>query len=226
MQAFPVMIFAAGFGTRMQPLTADRPKPLVEVAGRPLIDHALDLADEIRPPRILSNLHHMADKLERHLAPRGVLLSLERDRILDTGGGLKAALPQLDADTVITLNPDAIWQGPNPLARLLSEWEPARMDALLMCVPPAQAEGHAGLGDFTRDADGRITRGPGLIYGGAQIIKTARLAEIGEEVFSLNRVWDLMQADGRLHAARYPGRWCDVGTPAGVTLAEDMLAHV
>ncbi|MEY8839999.1 nucleotidyltransferase family protein [Cribrihabitans sp. XS_ASV171] len=226
MQAFPVMIFAAGFGTRMQPLTADRPKPLVEVAGRPLIDHALDLATEIGPPRILSNLHHMAEMLDRHLTPRGVLLSREDERILDTGGGLKAALPLLASDTVITLNPDAIWQGPNPLSRLLAEWKPECMDALLMCLPPELAEGHAGAGDFTRDVDGRISRGPGLIYGGAQIIKTDRLAEIPDEVFSLNRVWDLLQADGRLFAASYPGRWCDVGTPEGVALAEGMLAHV
>ncbi|MFC3613386.1 nucleotidyltransferase family protein [Lutimaribacter marinistellae] len=222
----PVMIFAAGFGTRMHPLTADRPKPLVEVAGRPLIDHALDLTAEISPPRIVSNLHYMADMLDRHLSPRGVHLSREDDLILDTGGGLKAALPLLGADTVITLNPDAIWLGPNPLAQLLAEWNPDRMDALLMCVRPEHAINHTGKGDFTRDAQGRLLRGPGLIYGGAQIMKTQHLAKITDEVFSLNAVWDLMQTEGKLHASEYPGRWCDVGTPQGVTLAEDMLANV
>ncbi|TMV07219.1 nucleotidyltransferase family protein [Ruegeria sediminis] len=221
-----VMLFAAGFGTRMGALTKDRPKPLIEVGGRPLIDHALDLARGIRPARIVANLHYLPDQLAAHLRPQGVALSREEPEILDTGGGLRAALPLLASDSVFTLNTDAIWAGPNPLELLRRNWDAERMDALLMCVPVAQAVGHAGSGDFTADAEGRIRRGPGLIYGGAQIIRTGELKEFSEKAFSLNLLWDRMQRRDRLFALTYPGRWCDVGHPGGVTLAEGVLADV
>jgi len=187
-----VMLFAAGFGTRMGALTKDRPKPLIPVAGLPLIDHALDLVEDLRPARTVANLHYRADQLAAHLEPKNVLLSHEIPDILETGGGLRAALPLLQSNPVFTLNSDAIWSGPNPLTLLRDAWVPDRMDALLMCVPISQTIGHAGTGDFTADAEGRITRGPGLIYGGAQMIKSALnkraaakihseiLAELGE----------------------------------------------
>ncbi|KUJ78031.1 nucleotidyltransferase [Ruegeria marisrubri] len=221
-----VMLFAAGFGTRMKELTRDRPKPLIEVAGRPLIDHALDLAQGARVSRIVANLHYLPDQLEAHLAPKGVLLSREEPEILETGGGLRAAMPLLQSDPVFTLNTDAIWAGPNPLRMLRQAWDPERMDALLMCVPVAQAVGHSGAGDFVADAEGRIRRGPGLIYGGAQIIRTGELAEFEERAFSLNLLWDRMLQRNRLFALTYPGRWCDVGHPGGISLAEEMLADV
>ena len=221
-----VMLFAAGFGTRMGDLTKDRPKPLIKVAGRPLIDHALDLVDDLRPDRVVANLHYLPDQLEAHLAPKGVLLSQEEPDILETGGGLLAALPLLGSDPVFTLNTDAIWSGPNPLALLRDAWDPDRMDALLMCVPTPQTIGHGGTGDFTADAEGRITRGPGLVYGGAQIMKTEGLRDIPEQAFSLNILWDQMHRQGRLFAATYPGRWCDVGRPEGITLAEGLIADV
>ena len=221
-----VMLFAAGFGTRMGVLTKDRPKPLIPVAGRPLIDHALDLAQGIHPARIVANLHYLPDQVTAHLEPKGVTLSLEEPDILETGGGLRAALPLLDCDPVFTLNTDAVWAGPNPLKLLKQAWNADRMDALLMCVPVAQAVGHAGAGDFTADAEGRITRGPGLIYGGAQIIRTGELHDFQEQAFSLNLLWDRMQKRGRLFALTYPGRWCDVGRPEGIALAEDLLTDV
>ncbi|MFP4238614.1 MAG: nucleotidyltransferase family protein [Rhodosalinus sp.] len=220
-----VMLFAAGFGTRMGALTADRPKPLIEVAGRPLLDHALEIARGPRPARIVANAHYRAGQIAAHLADTEVRVSHEPEAILDTGGGLRAALPLLAADPVFTLNTDAVWQGPNPLSLLRAAWDGARMEALLLCLPPEDALGHAGAGDFAIGAGGQAVRGPGAVYSGAQIIATGALAEVPERVFSLNRVWDGMIARGTLYAMLYPGRWCDVGRPEGIALAEALLAE-
>lgn len=221
-----VMMFAAGFGTRMGELTKDRPKPLIEVAGQALIDHALDHVEALEPERVVANLHYRADQLAAHLIPKGVLLSREEPEILETGGGLRAALPLLRSNPVFTMNTDAIWAGPNPLTLLQQAWDPERMDALLICIPIGRTIGHGGDGDFTADADGRITRGPGLVYGGAQIIKTDGLQDFAEPAFSLNLLWNRMHAQSRLFAVEYPGRWCDVGRPEGIALAEGLLADV
>ena len=220
-----VMIFAAGFGTRMGALTAERPKPLIEVAGRPLIDHALDLAEAVAPGRIVTNLHYEAQMLADHLSGRDIALSIESPNILETGGGLRRALPQLGTGPVFTLNSDAVWRGPNPLTLLASRWRPGDMDALLLCLPPDRALGHAGTGDFVIDDTGRTRRGAGLVYTGAQIIRTDLLSEIAQEAFSLNLLWDLMLARGTLHATVYPGAWCDVGHPDGLVQAEALLAR-
>ena len=220
------MLFAAGFGTRMGALTKDRPKPLIDVAGCPLIDHALDLIEPMRLQRVVANAHYHADQLARHLIPKGVLLSREAPNILETGGGLRAALPLLGSGPVFTLNSDAIWVGPNPLQMLRDHWDPDQMDALLMCVPADQALGHTGPGDFIRDEIGRITRGAGLVYGGAQILKTDGLNDFTEDAFSLNILWDRMLRNRRLFALSYPGRWCDVGRPEGIALAEGLIADV
>ena len=222
--SLPVLLFAAGFGTRMKHLTADRPKPMVQVAGRPLIDHPLGLAQDITPPAIAANLHYKPEMLQAHLTPLGVQTIIETPGILETGGGLRNALPLLGDGPVITMNTDAIWRGPNPLRLLLDAWDPDRMDALLMGIPPEQALEHAGAGDFTLAPDGRLTRGAGVVYGGVQIIKTDLLSDIKESAFSLNVVWDRMMAQGHLHGIRYPGMWCDVGHPGGVNTAETLLA--
>lgn len=219
------MLFAAGFGTRMKALTTDRPKPMIEVAGRPLIDHALALIEAYAPERIVANLHYRPEMLARHLEARNVRLSREAPGILDTGGGLRAALPLLGAGPVVTMNSDAVWRGPNPLRHLAGHWAPDRMEALLLCIAPSRARGHAGPGDFTIAPDGRARRGPGLIYSGLQIIRTETLAEIPERVFSLNAVWDRMLARSGLFALPYPGQWCDVGRPEGIAAAEDMLGY-
>lgn len=218
------MLFAAGFGTRMRPLTDDRPKPLIEVAGRPLADHALDQTRGLGLRRIVANLHYKPERLAAHLAAQGVETTLETPDILDTGGGLRQALPLLGAGPVYTLNTDAVWAGPSPLALLRDAWEPERMDALLCLVPVARATGYAGAGDFSLDDEGRLTRGAGHVYGGAQIVKTERLSEIADRVFSLNRLWDLLQRDGRLYGCIYEGGWCDVGRPSGIATAERLLA--
>jgi len=217
------MIFAAGFGTRMRPLTLDRPKPLIDVAGKPLIDRAVALAQALPAERIVVNLHYKADMLDAHLQGTGLQTIIETPDILDTGGGLRNALPLLQATTVMTLNPDVIWRGPNPLERLTALWDPDVMDALLMCVPIARTHGYAGTGDFRIEPSGQITRGSGAVYGGCQIIKTDRLSEINETAFSLNRLWDLMIGENRLYAAQYEGSWCDVGQVSGIAAAEAML---
>ncbi len=220
---WPVMIFAAGFGTRMRHLTAEQPKPLVPVNGKALIDHALALAAQLPAAKTVVNLHYKPQPLLRHLQGRAVETILETPDILDTGGGLRNALPALGQTEVMTLNSDAVWAGPNPLHLLAKAWDPARMDGLLMCIPMEQAVAYGGTGDFQIAADGRVSRGAGVVYGCAQIIKTNRLAEISTPCFSLNVLWDLLIAENRLYATQYPGRWCDVGTPEAIAPAEKML---
>lgn len=227
MQRLPVMMFAAGFGTRMGALTAHQPKPLIRVAGKALIDHALDAVDGVNAGPVVINLHYRGDQIRSHLAARtDALFSDEAAQILETGGGLRKALPLLGGDTVFTLNTDAVWTGENPLQRLLSAWNPDRMGALLLLLPAERAEGHAAKPDFAMRAAGRISRGSHdetHVYVGAQILRTSSLAAIEDEVFSLNRVWNNLMGEGRLFGVEYKGGWCDVGHPEGIRVAEDML---
>ena len=217
------MMFAAGFGTRMGDLTANCPKPLIPVGGLPLIDHTLRLVREVEPARIVANLHYLPDQLRAHLSGTDVHLSEETPDILDTGGGLRQALPLLGPGPVFTTNTDAIWSGPNPFQLAMKHWDPERMDGLLVCIPRTQTMGHVGKGDFLLSETGQITRGPGEIYGGVQILKTDGLHAIDQKSFSLNLLWDQMIADGRLFGVSYPGKWCDVGNPDGLKHAESLL---
>lgn len=226
------MLFAAGFGSRMGALTAQTPKPLLALNGRALIDRALDLADAAMIPRKVVNLHYHGDQIANHLKGRtDTTLSWERDQILETGGGLRHALPLLGDGPVYTLNPDTVFIGPNPLTHLKMAWDSGKMDALLLLLPVTAVNGRDGRADFALAPDGRITRagsGGQHLYLGAQIIRTDRLSAVPEAVFSLNRVWDLMIADGRAFGTEYPGNWCDVGTPQGLADAATLLdsAHV
>ncbi len=217
------MMFAAGFGTRMKHLTQDQPKPMVPVAGKPLIDHALELVRDANCAPVVANLHYKPDALAQYLHDQDVQTILEMPDILETGGGLRNALPLLGTDPLFTMNTDAIWAGPNPLNLLAKAWNPITMDALLISVPLTNAIGHQGKGDFTMASDGHLKRGPGFVYGGIQIIKTDQLDQIKEDTFSLNLLWDRMLQDSRLFGLPYPGQWCDVGHPDGITLAENML---
>ena len=219
----PLMIFAAGLGTRMRPLTDMRPKPLIEVAGRTLLDRALDLGAEAGAAPVVVNTHYLGAQIRRHLSGRDIAISSEAGAILDTGGGLRKALPLLGAGPVMTLNPDVVWTGPNPLAALAAAWDGDRMDALLALVPPDRAVGRKGAGDFALDPEGRIARRGDLVYGGAQIIRPDRLAAIPERAFSLNRLWDLMIEEGRAFGLIHQGGWCDVGYPEAIPLAEGLL---
>jgi len=225
-----LMIFAAGLGTRMGALTRTRPKPLLEVAGRPLIDHALALGREAGVPRIVVNTHAHGEQLQAHLARMApeVRVSHEPER-LETGGGLKRALPLLGDGPVLTLNADMVWRGPNPLALLAAAWRPGD-GALLALLPRAAAVGHAGIGDFFLRADASLDRrgtapAADFVYAGAGVIDPAAVAAFPGEVFSLNPVWDALRAEGRLRGIVYPGGWVDVGRPEGIALAEEELAR-
>ena len=228
MRQFPVMLFAAGFGTRMGELTRDRPKPLLKVAGVSLLDHALRLVEAAGcQPRVI-NAHYHADQIADHVRGRQVEVAREEGEILETGGGLRAAMPLLGRSPVMTLNTDAVWTGLNALEELAEGWSDDRMDALLLLAPVAQTLGHGGTGDFVLDGAGRLARaggGPGLVYLGAQIIRTELLPTWPERAFSLNLLWDRMIAGGRAFGVVHDGGWCDVGRPEGIALAEAMLAQ-
>lgn len=220
----PILFFAAGKGTRMRHLTHDKPKPLVQVGSKTLLDHALDLSDGVTVgPRVV-NLHYKGDMIRDHLIGTNILFSDERDKLLETGGGLRHALPLLNQSPAITMNTDAVWNGPNPIAHVLANWHP-KMEALLLLVPKQNAIGHAGVGDFKMDTDGRLQRGAGNIYTGLQMIRTETLDDIQETEFSMNVVWDQMIARGGVFGTVYDGRWCDVGQPQSIPLAEAMIGY-
>lgn len=223
------MIFAAGFGTRMAPLTDTRPKPMLPLAGRPMIDYCIEMIRDAGDFRIVVNTHYLAEQIESHLAGQTNLQCLrEEPAILETGGGLRNALPLLGAGPVITANSDVIWSGPNPLRLLLEAWQPERMDGLMAMVPMSSARGYEGPGDFFLEEDNRLRRrgtaatAP-YIYGGIQIIRTERLSEFGDASFSVSLLWDRLIAAGRLFGVVHPGGWTDIGHPAGLQLAEDAL---
>lgn len=219
------MLFAAGLGTRMAPLTDDRPKPLIEVAGKALIDHAADIADAAGFGIQVVNVHYKAPMMHEWAARRGLRVSDETGGLLDTGGGLRKALPLLGPDPVATMNTDAVWLGPNPLERVTQAWDALgeRAEALLLLIPRDRAVSHPGEGSFLMDSEGRLTRGPGQVFTGVQILRTQRLKDCPEGAFSLNVLWDEIAAEGRLYGVSYGGSWCDVGTPAGIAAAEAMM---
>ena len=226
------MILAAGLGTRMRPLTDTRPKPLLPLRGRPMIDLALDHAAAAGVRRAVVNLHYLGGMVRDHLARRAapeILFSEEQPEILDTGGGIAHALPLLGAAPFHAVNSDAVWVGPNPLAVLAAAWAPARMDALLLLVPRGRARSYTRPGDFflSGEGDAPTRRGDAeaapLVYSGAQIIAPGSFANAPSGAFSLNLIWDALLARGRLAAVTYPGIWVDVGTPAGLAVAESAL---
>lgn len=217
------MVFAAGFGTRMGALTKDRPKPLIEVAGKPLLDHALDLARPLGLSRTIVNTHYLSHMIADHLEGQNIGVINEAPDILETGGGLKNAAAMLGDGPAFTLNSDAVWHGPNPLQGLAAAWQPEKMDALLLLLPKANALGHKGKGDFLMAEDGSLSRGAGLVYSGAQIIRPELATENEDKAFSLNVIWDNLIQSGRLFGTLYSGAWCDVGSPEGISRAESML---
>lgn len=216
------MIFCAGFGRRMGPLAKDRPKPMVTLGGETMVSRAARLLRSAGIARLVANTHHLRPVIEPHLEDLGVAISREEGRILDTGGGLKAARPLLGDGPVVTLNPDIAWQGENPVETLLSAWRDD-MDALLLLVP-AERTLRDRPADFRFEA-GSIPGRPGdYVYTGAQIIRPELTDAIDEDVFSLNLLWNRLIAEGRLSATLYPGEWRDIGTPEGLAEAEATLA--
>lgn len=228
------MILAAGLGTRMRPLTDTCPKPLLAVAGRTLIDRALDLAEGAGVARAVVNLHYLGHMIGAHLQARPrpeIVFSPEEPAILDTGGGIRHALPLLGAAPFFTLNSDAVFAGPNPLTLLAQAWRPGAADALMLLVPRARARAYARAGDFFLPAQGAAPGRRGaaatapLVFTGAQIIAPDAFAGTPEGPFSLNLIWDRLLAAGRLGAITYPGVWVDVGTPAGLDAAAQALTE-
>jgi MurNAc alpha-1-phosphate uridylyltransferase len=232
------MVMAAGLGKRMRPLTATRPKPLVEVAGKTLLDHTLDKLKAAGVRKAVVNVHYLADALEAHLKNRvkgiEIAVSNERDLLLETGGGLARALPLIDADPFLVVNSDNLWvDGPVDTIRLLaSAWDDARMDALLLLVPCARAHCHKGQGDFHMDASGRLRRRrPGavapFVFTGIQIVSKRLLeGEIPEGAFSTNLLWDRAIEAGRLYGLVHEGLWFDIGAPPNIRKAEEILGSV
>jgi len=217
------MDFAAGFGTRMRPLTNHTPKPLKKVAGKALLDHSLDLAHAADIPDICVNTHYLADQIHSHLNAQNIKISHEPN-LLDTGGGLKKALPLLNTSSVYTMNSDAIWVGENPFLTLRDQWQ-NDMGALLLLAHVDDVEGRAAPGDFDITTTGRITRGGPYVYLGAQIMQTEPVRAWPDTVFSLNAVWDHLISQKQLYGCLYSGAWCDVGRPENIETAEDLIKH-
>jgi MurNAc alpha-1-phosphate uridylyltransferase len=228
------MILAAGLGKRMRPLTASQPKPMVRIAGKPLIDHTLDRLGEVGITRAVVNVHYLADVLEAHLAHRTlpcVTISDERELLLETGGGMVRA-QELLPDPFFCLNSDAIWlDGPkNAFAELSEVWDPQVMDALLLLVPHKAAHNFSGKGDFHMDARGRLLRRRSgrlapFIYTGIQLAAKRLLRDAPGGPFSTNLLWDRAMEEGRLFGITFTGQWYDVGTPAAIRPTEEALAH-
>ena len=230
------MVMAAGLGKRMRPLTATRPKPLIEVGGKPLLDHVLDRLRAAGVKKVVVNVHYLADAVEAHLGSRAhgleVSISDERPLLLETGGGLIHAEPLIDADPFIAVNSDNLWvDGPADTLKLLaSHWDDAKMDALLLLVPLARAENHRGMGDFHMDRSGRLRRrdrshvAP-FVFTGIQMLSKRLLRDAPEGPFSTNILWDRAIEEGRCFGAVHQGLWFDVGTPKAIPMTEAALEN-
>lgn len=227
------MVLAAGLGTRMRPLTNDRPKALVEVAGKPLIDHMLDRLAEVGVETAVVNVHWFADRLEQHLAGRErpkIVISDERALLLETGGGLKRARKLLGDEPCWVANIDSVWTQPTDNLKALAEaWDPERMDVLLLLARREASIGFEGAGDFFLSDDGRLTfRGEApsapFAYMGVHITKPGIVADEPRGPFSLTRVWRRLAEQGRLYGQVLDGFWMHVGDPASRAEAEAKLA--
>jgi len=227
------MVLSAGLGTRMRPLTDNMPKPLVEVGGKPLIDHVLDRLAEAGAEQAVVNVHYFAEQIERHLAGRTkpqVVISDERGVLLGTGGAVVKALPLLGEAPFFHLNSDSIWvDGVKPnLARLAEGFDAATMDALLLLAPTTGSIGYAGRGDFAFAAHGRLRRraecgvAP-FVFTGAAILSPALFKDAPQGEFPLTDLFARAAEQGRLHGLRLEGLWMHVGTPDAIALAENAI---
>ncbi len=232
------MVLAAGLGKRMRPLTDDRPKPMVPLAGRPLIDHTLDRLAEAGVARAVVNVHYKPDILEAHLnarthagVPPRIVISDERGVLLETGGGIVRAMPQLGAQPFLVCNSDTTWLETETrnLERLMTAWDGERMDALLLLAERGRSLGYAGHGDFHMHAEGRLSRlrqgetSP-FVFSGTSIAHPRMFEGCREEKFSLNVPWDRAIAEGRLYGLILDGWWVHVGTPEALAEAERFIA--
>lgn len=229
------MVLAAGFGQRMRPLTDKMPKPLVPVAGKPLLDHVLDRLADAGVTRAVVNVHYLAEQIERHLAARTkprITISDERGVLLDTGGGVIKALPLLGDAPFFHINSDTIWiDGVQPnLSRLAEHFDAATMDGLLLLAPSAGSIGYDGRGDFTMASDGRLRARPErdvapFVYAGAAILSPRLFDNAPQNAFSLTTLFARAIAARRLHGLRLEGLWMHVGTPEAIAQAEDAISE-
>ncbi|MBB3940817.1 MurNAc alpha-1-phosphate uridylyltransferase [Novosphingobium fluoreni] len=230
------MVLAAGIGKRMRPLTATQPKPLVRVAGKPLIDYALDQLGAAGVSKAVVNVHYLADALEAHLRGRRskaptTIVSDERELLLETGGGMVNAKEMLP-DPFFALNSDNIWvDGPrNAFTELSAAWDAERMDALLLLVPHARALNYKGKGDFHLDGMGRVARRRSgriapFIYSGIQLVSHRLLRDAPEGAFSTNVLWNRAIEEGRLYGVSHTGVWFEVGDPGAIAPTEAWLTR-
>jgi MurNAc alpha-1-phosphate uridylyltransferase len=228
------MVLAAGVGKRMRPITATVPKPLVEVAGRALIDHGLDRLERAGVELAVVNVHYLAHLVQVHVGRRGrpeVVISDERDKLLDTGGGIAKALPHFGGEPFYVVNADSFWiEGPRPnLDWLAAGWNSDRMDALLMLASTVRSVGYNGRGDFCMDPAGRLSRRPErqvapFAYAGVAILHPRLFDGCPEESFSLNTLFDQAIEAERLFGVRMDGSWLHVGTPETIGEAELSIA--
>lgn len=228
-------VLAAGLGTRMRPLTGTLPKPLVPLAGRAMIDHVLDRLAEAGICKAVVNVHYLADKIETHLQARKspqIVISNERDTLLETGGGVVRALPLIGDMPFIIHNSDSVWiEGASSnITRLLDSWDDKRMDSIMLLAPSATSLGYDGCGDFNVAEDGRLTRritdktAP-YVFAGVSIIHPCMFKGETERPFSLNRIWDRAIAARRLYGVVLDGQWMHVGTPQALDDATAAIAR-
>ena len=229
------MVFAAGLGTRMRPVTDTMPKPLVRIGGKTMLDHMLDRLSEGGVGRAIVNVHYLADQIEAQLAGRShpqIIISDEREKLLDQGGGIKKVLPLLDGKDFFICNTDAVWtEGPqSAIAAMKDAWRPDDMDVLLLVAATATSVGVDWPGDFHMDAEGRLTRRgerevAAFVYAGVGIMKSSLFADVREDVFRLAPYFFDAAEAGRLHGVRLGGTWLHVGTPEAIDDAERALAR-
>lgn len=226
------MVLAAGYGKRLRPLTLTTPKPLVPVAGRPLIDHALDRLKQAGIRRAVVNVHYLGYMIEAHLDGRTepkIIISRE-EKLLDTGGGVLQALDHFGGQPFVVVNSDMIWRDAfnSSLERMGKGFDPERMDVLLLLQPVIHAVAYRGMGDFTMRPDGRLNRRrPGqvapFLFTGIQLLHPRVFDGMEVEPFSLNRIYDRAIEAGRLFGVRHDGSWADVGHTAGLKAARGLL---
>lgn len=227
------MLLAAGLGTRLRPVTNTMPKPLVPIAGKPMIDYGLDALAAAGVRRAVVNVHHFAGQMIDHLSRRqrpDILISDETDALMDSGGGLAKGLQLLGPEPVFVLNADLFWVGERQgeetnLRRLASFFDPARMDMAMLCVRLENTTGHNGKNDFSMDAEGRLTRysaglGEPVVYAGAIAMLPSLLSDAPNEPFNINIYFDRAIAAGRLRGLMLDGHWITVGTPEAIAEAE------
>ena len=228
------MLLAAGLGQRMRPLTLTLPKPLIKVAGRPIIDYGLQALRAQNITRVVANAHWLAEQIEdwaRTQEPQ-ITLSEERDVLLDTGGGVKKALPLLGNNPFFVLNSDSFWtEGAEPALSRLAQRFTDEMDCLLLLSTLPASVGYEGRGDFTMDTQGRLSRRQGphvapFVFAGAYLVRPSLFKDAPEGAFSMNRLWDKALANGRLFGLRHDGRWLHVGTPQAIAPAEAVLKEI